>query len=445
MKRHSYLLLGVLVITALVLGACKAAATDAPALAAPTDVPAAEPTDAPPEPTDEPVDTGLLMGMSAEELADAGYVVIAPGDPIRIGASVALTGPIPDPGRDIANGNEIAIDDLNADGGYKGHVWELVLEDGACDGDAGTVVANKFASDPSIVAVAGGTCTGETLGLAPILEEAKIPFMSPSATNPAITTNECSVCNRVALSDLLQGNFDAAYVINTLGITKVAIMHDSADYGLGLAELFQEAFVILGGTVTDFSGVQVGDTDFRAPLTQIATNAPELIFFGGYATEAGLIASQMKEVGLADAIFMSDDGAYTKQYLDTAGANAEGTYASFVSGDEVAAANDVFDAKYLDKYGVSPDDMGPFHGQAHDAVVILADAIMRVAQVDDAGEGYLIIERAALLTAIRDTQNLQGIMGVMTCNAIGDCGAGGIQLFQVQDGAWVQVSGFGLD
>jgi branched-chain amino acid transport system substrate-binding protein len=225
------------------------------------------------EPTEEPMeDMGLHMGLTAEELVEQGYVVIAPGDPIRIGASVALTGPIPDPGRDIANGNEIAIDDLNAAGGLKGHMFELVLEDGACDGDAGTVVANKFAADPSIVAVAGGTCTGETLGLAPILEAASIPFMSPSATNPAITSEDCSVCNRVALSDKLQGDFDAAYVFNTLGISTVAIMHDNGDYGLGLAELFQLAFEALGGTVTDFSGVQVGDTDFRAPLTQIAVN-----------------------------------------------------------------------------------------------------------------------------------------------------------------------------
>ena len=442
MTRKSILIISLLISAALVLGACGADATDAPA---PTDVPA-QPTDVPaPEPTDEPVDPGLLNGMSAEELAAAGYVVIAPGDPIRIGASVALTGPIPDPGRDIANGNEIAIDDQNADGGYKGHAWELVLEDGACDGDAGTVVANKFAADPSIVAVAGGTCTGETLGLAPILEIASIPFMSPSATNPAITTNECSVCNRVALSDKLQAEFDAAYVLNTLGLSNVALMHDNGDYGLGLAELFRTAFETLGGTITDFSGVQVGDTDFRAALTLIAVNDPELVFFGGYATEAALIAVQMNEVGLGDAVFMSDDGAYTQQYLDTAGDLAEGTYASFVAGDEVAAGNEVFDAKYLEKYGVSPDDMGPFHGQAYDAVNILADAIMRVAVEDDGGEGYLLIERAALLIAIRDTQNLQGIMGVMTCNAIGDCGAGGIQLYQVTGGEFVQVSGFGLD
>ena len=92
-----------------------------------------------------------------------------------IGASVALTGPIPDPGRDIANGAEIAIDDLNADGGFMGHDYAIDIQDGACDGDAGTTVANKFASDPNIVAVSGGTCTGETFGLAPILQRSTHP------------------------------------------------------------------------------------------------------------------------------------------------------------------------------------------------------------------------------------------------------------------------------
>ena len=164
-------------------------------------------------------------------------------------------------GRDIANGAEISIDDLNAAGGL-GHLYELDLQDGACDGDAGTTVANKFASDPTIVAVSGGTCSGETFGLSPILQEARIPFVSPSATNPDITGPDCDTCNRVALSDALQGQVDAAYAFNDLGVTTAAIMHDSSDYGLGLAEIFRTEFEALGGEVVAFEGVQVGDTDF---------------------------------------------------------------------------------------------------------------------------------------------------------------------------------------
>jgi branched-chain amino acid transport system substrate-binding protein len=390
-------------------------------------------------------DAVLAMGMTASELEDAGYVVVGPGCTIRIGQSTGLTGPIPDPGLDIQQGAELAVEALNDAGGYEDHDWELITEDSGCDGDGGTVVGNKFAADPTIIAVQGGMCTGETLSLIPIFTEARIPFVSASSTNPAVTSEVCDICNRVALSDKLQADVDADYIVNTIGVTTAAIIHDNSDYGLGLGELFQTAFELLGGTITDFQGVQVGDTDFRAVLTQIAANPPELIFFGGYSTEAGLITIQMDEVGLEDTIFFSDDGTYTQQYLDTAGDAAEGAYASFVAGDELEDANADFDAKYLDAYGTSPDDMGPFHAQAYDAVNMIAEAIMSVATADDEGEGYLIIERDAVVAAVRSTSGLQGLTGVITCNAIGDCGAGGIQVFQVQDGAWVQVSGFGLE
>jgi len=448
MKKAFLGLTSLLIISALVLGAC-AKETEAPTeepMVEPTEKPMVEPTEEPMvEPTEEPMVTGLYNGMTAEELVAAGWVVIAPGEPIRIGQSTGLTGPLPEPGLDIAQAGAVAIDDLNAMGGYEGHDFELVTEDGACDGDAGTVVGNKFAADPTIVAVQGGMCTGETLGLKPILVEARIPFVSASSTNPAVTSETCDVCNRVALSDKLQADVDADYIFNVLGVTTVALMHDNGDYGLGLAELFQAAFELLGGTVVDFQGIQVGDVDFRPVLTLIAANQPELIFFGGYSTEAGLITSQMKEVGLEDAIFFSDDGTYTQQYLDTAGDTAEGAYASFVAGDEVAEANAEFDAKYEEKFGVSPDDLGPFHAHTYDAIFLIVEAIKSVAVTDDTGEGYLLIEREALLKAIREVSGFQGLTGVLSCSAIGDCGAGGIQIYQVQSGDWVQVSGFGLE
>jgi branched-chain amino acid transport system substrate-binding protein len=449
MKRLTTILT-LIILTSMLLVACQpapAAEEEGPGVAevkAPEEVTMPE-YEAPEGEEEEMAEGGLMMGMSAEELMASGYVVVAPGEPIRIGQSTGLTGPLPDPGLDIQQAAEIAIDDLNAAGGFEGHEWELVTEDGACDGDAGTVVGNKFAADPSIVAVQGGMCTGETLALVPIFMEARIPFVSASSTNPAVTSEECDICNRVALSDKQQADVDAKYIYNELGLTNVALMHDNGDYGLGLAELFRDSFELLGGSVTDFEGIQVGDTDFRAVLTKIAANQPALIFFGGYSTEAGLITIQMDEVGLEDAVFFSDDGTYTQQYLDTAGAAGEDAYASFVAGDEVEEANAEFDAKYEEKYSVEPDNLGPFHAQAYDAVNLIAEAIMSVAVTDEAGEGYLIIEREALIDAIRSTSGLQGLAGTMTCDAIGNCGAGGIQIFQVQDEAWVQVSGFGLE
>ena len=201
--------LALLLILALVLAACPAPAQPA---AAPAEEPAAEA-----EATKEPAAEAEATKEPAAEADMSGKVVIASGQTIRIGGSFALTGPIPDPGKDIHQAAEIAVDDLNEMGGVEGFMFELVAEDGACSGDQGTVVGNKFAADPTIVAVTGGTCSGETFGLTPALQEARIPFVSPSATNPAVVSEDCDVCNRVALSDALQGVVDAEYVFNEVG------------------------------------------------------------------------------------------------------------------------------------------------------------------------------------------------------------------------------------
>lgn len=426
-------LYALLLILALVLAACPAPAQPA---AAPAEAPAAAEASATEAPAAEPA-------AEAEPMDMTGKVVIAPGQTIRIGGSFALTGPIPDPGKDIAQAAEIAVDDLNEMGGIEGFLFELVGEDGACNGDQGTVVGNKFAADPTIVAVSGGTCSGETFGLTPALQAARIPFVSPSATNPDVVSADCDVCNRVALSDALQGVVDADYVFNELGKTKVAVMHDNSDYGKGLAEIFQAHIMELGGEVTNFEGVQVGDTDFRAALAKVGANAPEFIFFGGYSTEAALIAQQMGETpGLDGALFMSDDGAYTQQYLEAAGDAAEGTYMSFVAGATNEAALEDFTAKYMDKFGVAPDDLGPFHGQSYDSVMVIAEAIKAVAVKD--GDN-LVIDREELLSAIRGVSGLVGLTGTLSCNEIGECGAGGVQVFTVTGGEFVQVAGFGME
>ena len=421
-------LFAVLMVMALVLAACPA-----PAATPATEAPAA--VEAPAAAVEAPAAEAPAADMT-------GKVVIPAGGVIRLGGSAGLTGPIPEMGNDIAQSAQIAVDDLNAAGGVDGFMFELDMQDGGCDGSIATNVANKFVADPSIVAVTGGMCSGETLGLKPILLAARIPFVSPSATNPSVLSADCDSCNRVVLTDQLQANTDAEYFFNVLGITKIALMHDNGDYGLGLVELLQSAFEALGGQVTGVEGGQVGETDFRAALAKIAAGGPELVFFGGYSTEAALITQQMKETpGLEDVLFMSDDGSFTDQYLETAGAAAEGAYMSKPIGDVQADEYNAFRQRYADKYGAEP--LGPYDGQSYDSVMLIANAIKQVAEVD--ASGNLVIDREALIKAIRATEKLTGLTGSMTCNDIGECGAGGIQIAQVINGEFVQVAGFGME
>lgn len=115
---------------------------------------------------------------------------------------------------------------------------------------------------------------------------------------------------------------------------------------------------------------------------------------------------------------------------------------SFVAGDQQADKLAAFTEAYVAKFGVEPSQLGPFHGQSYDSVMLIADAIKRVAEVDS--NGNLVIDREALIAAIRATEGLEGITGTLTCNEIGECGAGGVQIFVVENGEFKQVAGFGL-
>lgn len=148
----------------------------------------------------------------------------------------------------------------------------------------------------------------------------------------------------------------------------------------------------------------------------------------------------MKEVGLADTIFYSDDGTYTQGYIDAAGEAAEGSYASFVDTSSFANAEalEAFKARYETEFGVAPDELGPFHAHAYDAASIIMNAVESVATVD--ADGNLVINREELILAIRNTTEYAGLTGTLTCNPEnGECGAGLIGANLVEGGAWVAV------
>ncbi len=369
---------------------------------------------------------------------DAGKVVVAPGDTIKVAVVTDLTGPIAEMGLDIEHGAEVALADFNAAGGVKGFQVEFIVEDDQCSPDEGTTVANRNVSNPEIVAVVGHVCSGATIAASDIYEEARIPMVSPSATRAQLTARGLDVVNRVPISDYTQGTVDANYLYKELGVTKLALMHDNDAYGQGLVEVVQQQFEALGGEVVAVEGINVADQDFRPVLTLIAAEEPEAVFFGGYKEQAILLVAQMKEVGLEDAIFFSDDGIYGTAFIEGAGDAAEGAYASFSVPEEVDPAGpEAFDTEYEDMFGSNPTDLGPYHYHAYDSAMMIFQAIDKASEVD--ADGNLVIDREALIQAVRTTAGYEGLTGNLTCDEKGDCGAGSIGISIVENGEWVPV------
>jgi branched-chain amino acid transport system substrate-binding protein len=334
-----------------------------------------------------------------------GCVKIGPTDPIHIAYLLVLTGPNGALGTDSRNGIEIAIDDTGSR--ILGHAIKLDGEDGGCSMDGGKVAGTRLASDPTIVAVIGPSCSSEARTADPLLSAAGLVTISPSNTAPDLTdptsSNHYAGYFRTAHNDKIQGVAAADFVYHFLKYTKAATIHDGSLYARSLQQVFVDNFKILGGTLTSQTSLTVGQTDMSSVLAQIATGSPELIYFPVFLPEGAFLIQQAKATpGLEYITLMGADGLYSPDVMKTAGNAVEGF---MVTSPIIQGANyDAFVAKYQAKFGILPINI--FHAHAYDAFNIIKAAIEKVA-IQDAG-GTIYIPRQALRDAVAATSNPDG-------------------------------------
>jgi branched-chain amino acid transport system substrate-binding protein len=386
----------------------------------------------------------LGMGLAACDIGGAkfectdaiGCVDIPPGDPIRIGYALVLSGANETLGIDSSRGVEIAADDK---GEVLGHPIELVGEDSECSAEGGQKALTKLVSDPSLIGIIGTNCSSAGEPASKIASDAGMVLISPSNTAPSLTNPDLTWNPgylRSCHNDKVQGAAMAQYAYNELGIRKAATIHDGSPYAEQLQQVFADTFVELGGEITTQEAVNVGDTDMRPVLTKIAATAPELIYYPIFIAEGGHITVQAKEVaGLENTILSGADGMISPDFIAAAGEAAEGMY---ISGPDLAFDNPLgqaFLATHLEKYGEEP--LSAFHAHAYDGTMMLFAAIEKVAVQDD--DGTLHIGRQALRDALYATSNFEGITGTLNCNEYGDCADPLISVNEVQNGEYVPV------
>jgi branched-chain amino acid transport system substrate-binding protein len=380
---------------------------------------------------------GCNIGGSQFECEDPlGCVTYAPDEPIRIASSLVISGPNTELGLDSQHGVEIAMD---MRGEVAGHTVELQAEDDLCSAEGGQTSAQKIVSDPSIVAMIGTSCSGAGVPAAKIISDAGFVMVSPSNTSPALTDPEQHQAGylRTAHNDTVQGRAMATFALEELGVTSAAAIHDGDPYTEGLARVFADSFVEMGGNLVAFEAAGKGDTDMR-PLLKTVSEAgpPEFIYYPIFIAEGAAITTQAGEIaGLENTILSAADGVQSPSFLEAAGESAENMY---VSGPDLSFSGDTYQtflAKYKEAYGTDPT--APFHAHSYDAAYMIFDAIESVAVVDD--DGTIHIGRQALRDALFATANMQGITGTLTCDENGDCADPKIAVSQVQNGAFERI------
>jgi len=364
----------------------------------------------------------------ADEL---GVITIPPGEPVKIAYWGVLSGADASLGQDGLTGAQVALDDKG--GTFMEHPLQLApVEDGLCTVEGGAAAAQKMASDTTIVALVGSSCSDETEGGIKSLTDAGLTTISGSNTRPSLTapdrTADYAGYLRTAHSDAFQGRAVAEFVFNELGLTTAATLHDGSAYAEALQQVFADEFIALGGEIVIQEQVGRDTTDMTPVLTRVAGASPEVLYYPIFVAAGGFVTAQAGDVpGLEDAVLIGSDGMFTPDFVTAAGPAAEGMYLSSPNFSAFQAGYADFLPKYEAKAGSAP--VAAFHAHAYDAFNIIYAALEKV--TINAPDGTLFIPKKALRDAIFATTGHQGLTGVLACSPSGDCGAPLIAMYQI--------------
>lgn len=399
--KNRVILLSLLVIAALLLAACPAPEPAAPA-------PAAEATTAPAEEagsTDAVTTTESSAVTTTTESATGGSNVI------KIASQTPLSGPQSVLGTAIKNGAQLALEQNKGALEAMGYTVELAPFDDQATPDTGVANAKQIVGDPDILCLVGHLNSGVMIPSSEEYHNAGLAAVSPANTNPIVTDRGYAEINRIVGRDDVQGVVGEEFARGDLGVQSVYIVHDKTSYGQGVAEFFRQSAEKNGIEVLGFEGTEE-QSNFDSLITPIVAANPDLIYFGGIYSQAGIFFKQAREKGIT-AEFMGPDGMDSSELASLAGEAVANMYYSSVAGPaNVYEGTAQFIADYEARFGESTQ---PFAAQAYDSMNICLQAIATAAE--EAGGKPT---RAQVAAAVRATADFPGITGNVTFNAIGD-------------------------
>jgi branched-chain amino acid transport system substrate-binding protein len=302
---------------------------------------------------------------------------------IKIGLITPLSGDVKTFGESVRNSFLIAVEEANAKGGVAGMKITYVVQDDRNDATEAANVANLLVNQQRVKAIVGSVTSKTTIPVSDIIQAAKIPTISPTATNPKVTVADGKRKDymfRGCFIDPFQGTVMAKFTRETLKGKSAAVLYDASnDYSKGIAEVFRDAFRKQGGKVAAFESYGKDDVDFSALLTKVKVSGADILFLPDYYNKVGLIAMQVREKGL-NVRLVGPDGWDSPDLVKIAGSAIEGGYFSnHYSPDDRRPEVAAWVRKYKEKHGKVPDALGTL---AYDATNMLLEAIRKAGSDD---------------------------------------------------------------
>lgn len=321
---------------------------------------------------------------------------------IRIGANMELTGNMSDYGVAGRDGLKLAVEEANAAGGIKGKRIVVIDADAKSKATDAGAAFEKLVTKDKCLAVVGPCATSTTLGAVPVAERLKVPMISPSASNPAVTVNSSGrtykYVFRACFIDPQQGNVMAELATGDLNAKSAALIIDETlDYSKGLAEIFRRRFERNDGKIVAEQRIRTGDKDIAAQLAAIKAANPQVVFAALNYEEVILVLKQARAMGIVCPFLGSDTWEDPSIFNEVGPVGTKDIYYPTVYYDKDPATK-AFATKYRSKFGKNPTSDSV---AAYDCGKVVVDAIKRA-------NSY---EPEKITAAIEATRNLSGVMG----------------------------------
>jgi len=368
---------------------------------------------------------GLIIALAALTLTSCGG-----GDDGDNTTPVAIVGPITGQYASFAavlhlraERGVLAVTDINAAGGVLGKKLDLSTGDDACDPKQAVAVANQM-TGAGVKLVAGHYCSGSSIPASKVYAESDMVQISPASTNPTLTDDRAGpniyrVCGR----DDQQGGVAGKYLASHLGDKKIAFVHDKTAYGKGLADETKKAMNAAGKQEEMYEAITAGEKDYSALVSKLKQAAIDVVYFGGYHTEAGLIIRQMRDQGM-QTILMGGDAMVTEEFWSITGDAGEGTLMTFSPDPRKNPAAAEVVKRFKDK-GIEPE-----------GYVLYTYAALQAWK--QAAEKAKSVERDDIVKALNDTE-FDTVIGKFKFNEKGDPNLPPYAVYRWSKGTYEQI------
>ena len=339
-----------------------------------------------------------------------------------------LSGWQADGGQTVVGGARLMASRINAAGGVLGYRLKVIAVDDEADSEVALAVAEEVQAaiqrgDP-VLGVVGHYNSGQSLAAMEVYKDLPIVVVTPTASDVSLTQKGYRNFFRVNASDAAQGPVDARFLVQELGVERIAVVHADNEYGRGLAEQMIGALRSMGVEPAAVIEIPEAAPTQAAAVREIQSVQPDAVFLAGYETEGYVLLPELREAGIA-VPFMASDGCFLYEFIDGSGPAAEGAYVSGITPD----SDLVTDSKWREEYQeLEARNPGTYSVAGYSAMEVLVEGVKKAGN----------LSAAQVAEAIRSL-DLESLVGRISYDASGDLKEQTIYIFQVQNGEFVQA------